>query len=59
MLDLGGFMNQEKFIEFRKKYPNFIYDSYEILDNEENVKIIYHFNIEGLTSFSPYYIIDK
>ena len=52
-------MNQEKFIEFRKKYPNFIYDSYEILDNEENVKIIYHFNIEGLTSFSPYYIIDK
>ncbi len=52
-------MNQEKFLNFREKYSNFIYDSYEILDEEENIKIIYHFSIEGLTEFNPYYIINK
>lgn len=52
-------MNQKKFIEFRKKYPNFIYDSYEVIDEESSIKIVYHFDIEGLASFNPYYVIDK
>ncbi len=52
-------MNQDKFLKFREQYPNFIYDSYEILDEGTSIKIIYHFIIEGLTEFTPYYIIDK
>ena len=52
-------MNQEKFNKFRKEYPTFIYDSYEVIEDEENLKIIYNFEIEGLTKFNPYYIINK
>ena len=52
-------MNQDKFNELRKKYPNFIYDSYEILYEEDYIKLVFHFEIEGLTKFNPYYIIDK
>ncbi len=52
-------MNQEKFNELRKKYPKFIYDSYEIINDIDNVKIIYHFEIEGLTKFNPSYTINK
>ena len=52
-------MNQEKFNELRLKYPNFIYDSYEILDQNNILKIVFHFEIEGLTTFNPYYEIDK
>ena len=52
-------MNQDKFLEFRKKYPNFIYDSYEIIDEENYIKIIYHFIIDGLIEFNPYYVIEK
>lgn len=52
-------MNQEKFNKYRKEYPNFIYDSYEVIDNIDSLKIVYHFNIEGLTPFNPSYLIDK
>lgn len=52
-------MNQEKFEDLRKKYPTFIYDSYEIIDNDSILKIVFNFEIEGLTKFSPYYEIDK
>lgn len=52
-------MNQEKFENLRKKYPTFIYDSYEIIDNDNVLKIVFNFEIEGLTKFNPYYEIDK
>ncbi len=52
-------MNQEKFNELREKYKNFYYDSYEVVDNGDTIKIIYHFKIEGLCEFNPYYIINK
>lgn len=52
-------MNREKFNKYRMEYSNFIYDSYEIIDEIDLIKIIYHFEIEGLTSFSPYYEIKK
>ncbi len=52
-------MQEDKFLSLREKYPNFIYDSYEIIDDGINIKILYHFEIEGLTSFNPYYLIDK
>lgn len=52
-------MNQEKFENLRKKYPTFIYDSYDIIDNDNILKIVFNFEIENLTKFSPYYEIDK
>ena len=52
-------MNQDKFNELREKYPNFIYDSYQLIEEENNIKIVFNFEIEGLTKFNPYYIIDK
>lgn len=52
-------MNQDKFNKFRREYPTFIYQNYEIIDEEDSIKIIYYFEIEGLTKFKPYYIIDK
>ncbi len=42
-----------KFIELREKYPKFIYESYEIEENDLEYKLTYHFNIPNLTSFSP------
>lgn len=52
-------MNQEKFENLREKYPTFIYDSYEIIEEEKIIKIVFNFEIEGLTKFNPYYEIDK
>lgn len=49
----------DKYNEYRNLYPNFIFDSYEILEEENNYKIIYNFIIEGLTNFKPYLIINK
>lgn len=51
--------NQEKFLELRKKYPDFIYDSYEILDENNNYKLIFHFNIPDLVAFAPTIVIPK
>ncbi len=42
-----------KFIEFREKYPNFIYDKYEITLTEEKMLIKFYFAIENLTTFTP------
>lgn len=52
-------MNQEKFIKFRKEYPTFIYDSYEIIDNIDSIKLVFNFEIVGLTKFTPSYTIYK
>ncbi len=52
--------NQEKFNEFRKKYPDFIYEDYEIhTDQNNNLCIKYYFNIPGLTTFNPIIKINK
>ena len=52
-------MNQSKFLDLRNKYPRFIYKSYEVIENEDNIKLIYNFEIEGLTCFKPTYEINK
>lgn len=51
--------NQEKFFEFRSKYPEFIYEKYEIIDEEDNYKLIFTFNIPNLASFTPTTLIPK
>ena len=52
-------MNQEKFLDLREKYPTFIYDSYEIIEETENIKLVFNFIIEGLENFKPTYLINK
>ena len=48
-----------KFIEFRKKYKEFIYKKYEIIENEEEYKIIYYFEIPDFKEFTPCICINK
>lgn len=48
-----------KFEELRTKYPDFIYENYEIIETKENYEIIFHFNIPNLTTFEPKLIIEK
>ena len=41
------------FETLRKEYPRFIYNNYEILDDENKLIIKYEFEIENLTKFNP------
>lgn len=47
----------KKFNEFREKYPNFIYKSYNIEIIEDNLKLTFNFEIPNLASFNPTTII--
>lgn len=51
--------NQEKFNNLREKYPDFIYEKYEISFEEDYLKIKYYFTVPGLTTFSPEIKINK
>lgn len=42
-----------KFKELRQKYPEFIYESYDIKYDEDYLKITFNFNIPNLTKFNP------
>lgn len=53
-----GAMNKN-FDLFRKKYSKIIYKSYQVIDDDECMKIIYHFEIPELTIFNPYITISK
>lgn len=48
-----------KYEELRKKYPEFIYHSYNIEESDEEIKIVYDFEIVGLSSFNPQFILKK
>ena len=45
--------NKDKFNEFRRMYPDFVYEDYKIIFDEEFMNITYIFNIPGLTEFNP------
>lgn len=45
--------NQEKFNDLRKKYPDFIYEKYQISFEEDFLHLKYFFNVPGLTYFYP------
>ena len=49
---------REDFNYYREKYPTFIYKSYSY-EIEDDLKIIYHFEIPGLKEFHPEIIIPK
>ena len=43
----------DKFNEYRALYNNFIYKSYEVKKNNENIEITFNFEIENLKNFTP------
>lgn len=49
----------DKFQELRKKYPEFIYDSYEIIETDNSFEVSYEFVVPGLTSFKPTWSFPK
>lgn len=51
--------NYNKFLDFRDKYKTFIYEKYEIIENDNEYEIIFYFDIPGLSKFEPKLIISK
>ena len=47
------------FIKFRSQYPEFIYKSYNLTETDDSINISYHFQITGLSEFSPLWTIKK
>ena len=48
-----------KYEELRKTYQEFIYKSYYIEETPEKIRITYHFEIPGLSEFTPYWEFPK
>ena len=48
-----------KYKQFRSEYPEFIYKSYELSENNDDILIKYNFEIKGLSEFSPEWKIKK
>ncbi|MDD2627496.1 MAG: hypothetical protein PHR25_00405 [Clostridia bacterium] len=49
----------EKYLNLRNQYSEFIYNSFEIKERENEIEIIYNFEIVGLTVFTPKWIFRK
>ena len=45
--------NLEKYQAFRKRYPEFIYESYDIERQPGEVKLAFRFSVPGLGEFAP------
>lgn len=43
----------EKFLQFRKDYSNFVYNGYNLEKNADSIDISFDFEIEGLSKFCP------
>ncbi|MFV0503168.1 MAG: UDP-N-acetylmuramoyl-L-alanine--D-glutamate ligase [Lachnospirales bacterium] len=52
-------MHLEKFLKFRKEYPEFIYHSYTIEEKDKTLDFSFEFEIVGLSKFNPTWSIDK
>ena len=50
---------QNDFLNYRKKYQNFIYKDYSWSEDKEKLSIEFNFYIEDLTSFNPKITIEK
>lgn len=49
----------EQFLEFRSKYPKFIYLGYSISESAKSLSLDFHFMIPGLAEFKPHWDIAK
>lgn len=45
--------------ELRKSYPEFIYESFEINESDDEIKVVFHFEITGLSAFAPCWTLPK
>jgi hypothetical protein len=45
--------NKNKFNELREKYPEFIYEGYDMKNMDGKFHVTYHFSIPGLKTFAP------
>lgn len=50
---------EDKFLNLRAKYKEFIYHSYEIKENNDSIEIRYEFEIPNLSKFEPRITIQK
>lgn len=51
--------NEAKFNRLREQYPDFIFEKYDIIVSEKNIRIKYYFKIPNLITFTPELIIDS
>ena len=51
--------NNNKYLLFREKYPDFIFEDYNFSINESTIDIEFHFIISGLAQFKPSWSISK
>lgn len=51
--------NFNKYQEFREKYKTFIYEDFNVINNEDEIILEFYFKIEGLTEFKPQIKIPK
>lgn len=58
-LNIWGGKYMYSYGELRTKYETFIYEGYDIEENQEQVKLTYHFSVEGLSDFAPTWIFPK
>ena len=55
----NGTINSNLFTSLREKYPRIVYKSYQIIDEDDCIKIKYQYEIPGLIVFNPYISIPK
>ena len=46
-------MSNEKFLELREKYDSFVYRGFSLEKAEDEIRISFDFEVEGLTKFRP------
>ena len=51
--------NYTKYKELREKFGEFVYESYEIDETENEIILAYNFSIKGLSDFRPEWRIPK
>lgn len=56
---LPGLKPMDKYTLFRETYPEFIYKSFEIAENEETIRLTFHFSVPGLADFAPQWTLPK
>lgn len=49
----------DKFNKLRQQYPIFIYESYTIEETCDSFKVVFHFDVPGLTKFNPTWSFPK
>lgn len=48
-----------KYEELTAAYPEFVYHGYDITEQHDGVKVVYHFETVGLTEFHPSWVFPK